>query len=1011
MDELFGAPIENVAAVLAVAFAIAVAFLLYILVRDRILVLMAFRNVMRRPGQSLLILAGLMLATAIISSAFTVGDSVTYSLKNAAAESVGPLDELVVLDGDSELWNDRPLPDSFSETIFQDLAPALDADSDIDGVLPALTQHVSAINPDTQQFDSSVLLAGLDPRRATAFEELFDTAGTPIDLADLDQGEVYITKEGADALLVQPGGVIDVALGPGAFTPITIRGIADGSYVAPEGSGGVLMATLASVQEMLGRPGDLTGILISNRGDLFDGISLTDAVIERYQDHPSVGGSGLELLPIKRDLVIEANEFGGIFVSIFTTFGFFSIVVGLLLIVLIFSMLAAERKSEMGMARAVGMQRQHLVRIFTVEGAIYGIGSAIVGALIGVGIGFLLVEVVSAIISQTLEEFNLTPHVQAESFLVSFLAGSVLTFITVYLSARRNSRLNIVRAIRDLPEPQIEGGRRGPLIRAAITTLFGVLATLAALEAAHLPFFGLGLSVFGLGIAIGMRALGVPQRWVFNGVGLFLVVYWLIPHSFLKGLKPDFTEDMSGFFFLGGFLVTGAVLVTVNNAEIVLSLMTNTIGRVRRYAPVVKSAVSYPLQSRSRTGLSLAMFAIVIFSVTVMATFVEVTSNLLNNQDRITGGYEVIGLVRSDLNPVGDLRAEVEANPDLDFIERVDGAPSVGTLHTVYKTDARLASDASGAYTPTTITAIGDDFSETNHFGISLSVEEYTRWYGSNPSVVWDAVRMNPGLAIVSAGIVPTRSNSSFALPTDQFNLNEVEGLLVENEYMDPIQVTVRDLEGGNTIELTVIAVLDTLASNGPVPGGFFVSPESIGRDVNATQFFFNVPEGIEDATGTIEAAFFQNGVETVDVKELISQGQAAQRALFNLLIGFMSLGLVVGIAALGVISARTVIERRHAIGVLRAIGFSPGMVQLSFLAEMSFLAILGIGLGLGLGIISSIELIDELRLDEPAVEFALPWLKVVLIALGAYILSILITILPARQAAGIAPAEALRYE
>ena len=135
-------------------------------------------------------------------------------------------------------------------------------------------------------------------------------------------------------------------------------------------------------------------------------------------------------------------------------------------------------------------------------------------------------------------------------------------------------------------------------------------------------------------------------------------------------------------------------------------------------------------------------------------------------------------------------------------------------------------------------------------------------------------------------------------------------------------------------------------------------------------------------------------------MKELISQGQATQKALFDLL---------VGIAALGVISARTVVERRHAIDVLRAIGFSPGMVQLSFLAEMSFLAILGIGLGLG--IISSIELIDELCLDKPEIEFVLPWLKVILISLGAYIFSILITILPARQAAAIAPAGVLRYE
>ena len=963
MDELFRAPITNIAAASAVAFGIAVAFLLYIRVRNPILVRMAFRNVRRRPGQSLLIISGLMLATAIISSAFTVGDSVTYSIKKNAAESIRSLDELVVVDDESEVWKGGAPPDGFSEAVFEELAPLLDADLDLDGILPALTQHVSVINPDSQQFDSSVLLAGLDSQRATAFDELFDTEGAPIDLAVLGPGEVYITKDRAEALLVEPGGVLDVALGPDMFTRITVRGVADGSYVSAEGADVVLLATLSAVQEMLDRPGELTGILISNRGDVF------------------------------------------------TTFGLFSIGVGLLLIFLIFSMLAAERKSEMGMSRAVGMQRQHLVRIFTVEGAIYGIGSAIVGAVIGVGLGLALVVAVSSIISQTVEEFSFTPHVQPVSFLSSFLAGSVLTFITVFLSARRISRLNIVRATRDLPESQVKGSRRGPLIRAVAMTLFGVLVFVAAFQAAHLPFFGLGLSIIVLGIAMGVRAYGVPQRWVFTGAGLFLVVYWLIPHSYLKSLKPDFTEDMSGFFLVGSFLVTGAVLVTVNNAPIVLGLMSKTIGRVRRYSPVVKSAVSYPLQSRSRTGLSLAMFAIIIFSVTVMATFVDVFDYLLNNQDRIVGGYDVIGFVRADLNPIDDLRAAVDDKPKLAFIERDGGVTSVGTFHTIDQADALLASDSSGDYAGTTLTGVGDDFFETNRFGIALTVPEYTGGDRADSAAVWEAVQANPGLAIVSATIVPTRSNSAFALPSEQFTLNDVEGLLVENEHMDPVHITVRDLESGNTLELKVIGVLDTLASNGPIPVGFYVSPETLGRDVGATQFFFNIDDGVDDPATAIEAAFFQNGVETLNVKEFIAEGQAAQRALFNLLIGFMSLGLLVGIAALGVISAGTVVERRHGISVLRAIGFSPGMVQLSFLAETSFIALLGIGLGLGLGLISSVELIDELRLDEPEVEFVLPWLKVVLITLGAYFFSLLTTILPARQAAAIAPAEALRYE
>ena len=47
-----------------------------------------------------------------------------------------------------------------------------------------------------------------------------------------------------------------------------------------------------------------------------------------------------------------ADDQGDVFMSIFTTFGSFSIVAGILLIFLIFVMLSAERRTELGIARA-----------------------------------------------------------------------------------------------------------------------------------------------------------------------------------------------------------------------------------------------------------------------------------------------------------------------------------------------------------------------------------------------------------------------------------------------------------------------------------------------------------------------------------------------------------------------------------------------------------------------------------------------------------------------------------
>jgi putative ABC transport system permease protein len=124
-----------------------------------------------------------------------------------------------------------------------------------------------------------------------------------------------------------------------------------------------------------------------------------------------------------------------------------------------------------------------------------------------------------------------------------------------------------------------------------------------------------------------------------------------------------------------------------------------------------------------------------------------------------------------------------------------------------------------------------------------------------------------------------------------------------------------------------------------------------------------------------------------------------------------MGLGLVVGIAALGVIAARSVVERRQQIGVLRALGFQKGMVQLSFLLESSFVALLGIGIGIALGVGLSYNIIAEMGKDLEGITYTIPWLNIALVVVIAYGASLLTTYLPARQAARVYPAEALRFE
>jgi putative ABC transport system permease protein len=162
-----------------------------------------------------------------------------------------------------------------------------------------------------------------------------------------------------------------------------------------------------------------------------------------------------------------------------------------------------------------------------------------------------------------------------------------------------------------------------------------------------------------------------------------------------------------------------------------------------------------------------------------------------------------------------------------------------------------------------------------------------------------------------------------------------------------------------------------------------------------------------------LEAAFLRNGLEADSLEKLLSDLISANLTFNRLIMGFMGLGLIVGVAALGVIAARSVVERRQQIGVLRAIGFRRRMVQAAFLLESSFIALSAIVVGTGLALAVGFNIVNDSR-RQPSWEgmsFEVPWLTLGLIFLIVYGVALLTTLVPAARASRVYPAEALRYQ
>ena len=780
----------------------------------------------------------------------------------------------------------------------------------------------------------------------------------------------------------------------------------------------------------------------------------------------------LRVIEVKTGLLEIADLVGSFFTTIFGIFGSFSIMVGLLLIFLVFVMLASSRTTEMGIARAIGTKRHQLVQSFVFEGAAYAFAASVAGVVLGILASLGLVQILSQILPEDVD-FTIRYGLHPRSVLLAFSAGMVITLITVTVSAYRVSKLNIAVAIRGLPEEfvpktkpdlrrqlrslgqaliapvyQLYLGIRGRRIRilwalfalippvwllliviAVIRlvspyirigwelAILGVILAVVGVNTSSAAYFSIGASLAIVGVGMALRSfLGrtslrdeVVSRISYSFIGALLLTFWLLPFDALNWLTGELEGNIEMFILSGVFVTAAAVWVVMYNSEIIFWPVNRFLGSVGGLRPVLKAALAYPMQAKFRTGLTVAMFALIVFTLMVFAVINEAFSNtIVNNVDRINGGYDIEATISREL-PIDDINAGIESAANLkpgDF-EVVGGSAGLSA-------EARQL----GPY-------LGEEieerrFQQLGIAGFEESIFATNRWelthfdpeYGATEQEIWAAVAADPALVIAGAGVLPTDGGFGGQFGS-QF---KVEGIAADDpEVIEAFRVEVRPpLGSGAPIEKTVVGIADPLGFDGSLLlGSVDVLDELATGDIPLTTYRFRLSPGADpDAVSSaLETAFLGNNLDATLTIDRINQELSANKAFNQLFQGYMGLGLLVGVASLGVVSFRAVVERRQAIGMLRAIGFRASMIRTSFLVESSLIAFLGIGLGIVLGSAVSWNLLNDINQEFEGIRFAVPWLTVAIIVTVAWVFSMVTTLVPAIQASRIYPAEALRYE
>jgi putative ABC transport system permease protein len=951
---------------------------------------LGLRNIPRRRAQTTLIVVGLMLSTLIVSAALGTGDTLDYSITASAYDVLGHVDEVVVYSQSPDGNADTSLSTKIDASALTVVEDALRDDPRVAGVMPILYEGLPAVNVTRGQSEPDVTLSGVDPNRLEPFGGLIGVDGQPIDLDAIPAGTVVLSEAAAGKLAAKPGDSLMLYY---ANQPLSLRVAAvakDSVLSGVLGSGRIgMVVPLARMQEVTGQTGVYSVIAVANTGGVRGGLEHSDGVTETLKT--ALAGQQLGVDPIKQRVVDDAETVGTIFTDIFLLMGLFSIAAGVLLIVLIFAMLAAERRSEMGMERAVGTQRRQLIQQFVAEGT----GYTIVAGMVGAGLG-LLAAIGIAVAMKGLfgNDLAISPHVAPRSLVVAYSLGVVITFLAVVIASWRISRLNIVAAVRDLPEASSPKRRRRTLVWAFLLLAFGTMMTVSGVSAEQAFPFYTGLSLIPFGIALVLRYFGVRSRPVFTGVALYLLFVWLTPSSVADSVLGEYEQGMEMFFTSGIFLVLGATLLIVQNTDVLLAGVGKVAGLFRSSLPAVRTAIAYPGAAVGRTGLTIAMFCLIVFSLVMMATMNGNFSNLILGDDAAAGWD-----VRADqgqANPIADFPAALQAN-GVD----TSGITGYGVV-TVPDPAARIRLPG-GEWKESPVHGMDDDFIATS----TLTFQQRARGYETDEAIV-QALRTQPGVAVVDSSAVP--NPGSLGADPDLFQL---EGVKWEDEVFDPTTIEVTDPRSTSAATLTIIGVIDTKIGS---LFGLYANQATIDTifpTTTVTSYYVKLADSSQAETVAqgIERALLSNGVQAVAIREEMKDAQAQSRAILYLMEGFMALGLIVGVAAVGVIAFRTVVERRQQIGVLRAIGYQRGLVSLSFLIETGFIVGTGVIAGTALGIVLGYNVFHSDQWGSSTASFVIPWDIVAVIVVATVVAAELMAWIPARRAARIAPAEALRYE
>ncbi|MBM7084954.1 ABC transporter permease [Micromonospora humidisoli] len=360
----------------------------------------------RNPRRTAITAAALMVGIALVTGVTVILDSAKGSIGALAQDTIKA--ELVISGAST-----GPRPASFDPAVLTKVA-----------ALPGV-QLADGEYGDMGMVDGKVtwLAASSD---VTALQRIFGAKATAGDISRLGPDQMLFSSDAARSRNISVGSTVTVQASRGEPRTYTVSGI----YESSELTSPVQLPPQAVKDFAIPKP---------NQGfiQLAPGTRVADVqpqVEALLADSPEVSVAD-------RDAFIEQQT--GSLDSLLTMIQILlalAIVIAVLGIVNTLALSVLERTRELGLLRAIGLRRAQTMRMITVEAVVISVFGALLGIVVGVGLG---AAVVRALKDDGITDLIL-PWGQMGLFL---LLAAVIGVVAAVLPAVRAARINVLGAI------------------------------------------------------------------------------------------------------------------------------------------------------------------------------------------------------------------------------------------------------------------------------------------------------------------------------------------------------------------------------------------------------------------------------------------------------------------------------------------------------------------------------------------------------------------------------------